>query len=666
MRTQYFLFLTLFLTSSFVMAQGRPFIEKKPSRSPELNTRTLQNDSVPGFTSSPNSVISKDKKPPVTDYKIISVDRDTTFVDTSLTIRKEYRFNYLRKDTFELLRFSNTGQTYNRLSLATVSNSIFPTMGFAAKQFPYTAADEVTYYEVPTPFTEMFYKTVMEQGQTTDILFTTNTSPRFNFSISFKGIRSLGKYQHILTSGGQFRFTSNYRSPNERYFLRFHYENQHSDQEENGGLTAESVTDFESEDKEFDERAKLSVEYEDADNGFNSKRYFLDHFYELNPKKDSLSHSILSVGHRFEYQSNTNFFFQSGAYTPYGDLVTDATTVSDRTELRTTENSFYGRFDSDVLGQLEAKWTQYNYKYNIVDTLVTANQFDKRIEANESALSGSWQNKIANIDLNASFSKSLGGIRGGDRLSVEAQLPIFQKIILNAGMNRSVQHPGFSFERYQSDYSSFDWQLDPKMVRTTQLHASANVPYVGKLSGSVSNIENHSYFKQIPLADTSVPSLLVSPTQADASIQHLKLTWNQEFRFWRFALDNTVMYQNVTQDTPILNVPEIVTRNTFYYSDTLFEGRMFLQTGVTFNYFTKYYMNGYHPVIGEFYSQSDTQYGGFPLIDLFVNAKVRQTRLYIKAEHMNSGFTGNTFYSAPGYPYRDYIIRFGLVWNFFM
>jgi hypothetical protein len=77
-------------------------------------------------------------------------------------------------------------------------------------------------------------------------------------------------------------------------------------------------------------------------------------------------------------------------------------------------------------------------------------------------------------------------------------------------------------------------------------------------------------------------------------------------------------------------------------------------------------MNGYHPIIGEFYSQNDTQYGGFPLIDIFVNAKVRQTRLYLKAEHLNSGFTGNTFYSAPGYPYRDYIIRFGLVWNFFM
>ncbi|MBP6414795.1 MAG: hypothetical protein KA450_15240, partial [Bacteroidia bacterium] len=34
--------------------------------------------------------------------------------------------------------------------------------------------------------------------------------------------------------------------------------------------------------------------------------------------------------------------------------------------------------------------------------------------------------------------------------------------------------------------------------------------------------------------------------------------------------------------------------------------------------------------------------------------------------HFNSAFSAtNTFYSAPNYPYRDFMIRFGLVWNFF-
>ena len=55
-------------------------------------------------------------KPPITLYKMISVDRDTIILDTSLTIQKEYKFNYLRKDNFELLPFNNVGQTYNSLA----------------------------------------------------------------------------------------------------------------------------------------------------------------------------------------------------------------------------------------------------------------------------------------------------------------------------------------------------------------------------------------------------------------------------------------------------------------------------------------------------------------------------------------------------------------------
>ena len=56
---------------------------------------------------------------------------------------------------------------------------------------------------------------------------------------------------------------------------------------------------------------------------------------------------------------------------------------------------------------------------------------------------------------------------------------------------------------------------------------------------------------------------------------------------------------------------------------------------------------------------------GFAMLDFFVNAKIKQTRLYLKAEHINSSITGNSFYSSPSYPYRDFLIRFGLVWNFF-
>ncbi|MFT4755229.1 MAG: hypothetical protein ACI85Q_002797, partial [Salibacteraceae bacterium] len=36
-------------------------------------------------------------------------------------------------------------------------------------------------------------------------------------------------------------------------------------------------------------------------------------------------------------------------------------------------------------------------------------------------------------------------------------------------------------------------------------------------------------------------------------------------------------------------------------------------------------------------------------------------------EHVNAMFTNkNQYFSAPGYPYRESLIRFGFVWDFFL
>ncbi len=77
-------------------------------------------------------------------------------------------------------------------------------------------------------------------------------------------------------------------------------------------------------------------------------------------------------------------------------------------------------------------------------------------------------------------------------------------------------------------------------------------------------------------------------------------------------------------------------------------------------------MDAYDPLLAEFYVQNNQDFGAFPRLDFFVNAKISQIRIYLKAEHFNSAWTGYDYYSAPNYPYRDFTVRFGVVWNFFL
>jgi len=173
-----------------------------------------------------------------------------------LSIKKHYKFNYLRKDDFELLKFSNIGQTYNALTHKYDRKSFLPSFSFSSKQYAYLKSNEVKYYHVPTPLTELLFKTVMEQGQFTDALFSSNVSEKLNFSIAFKGLRSLGNYQNILAGSKVFRFTTNFSSINNKYKFKLLIVHQNYENKENGGLTDPSIINFESEDQEFNERAK--------------------------------------------------------------------------------------------------------------------------------------------------------------------------------------------------------------------------------------------------------------------------------------------------------------------------------------------------------------------------------------------------------------------------
>lgn len=223
--------------------------------------------------SSEKDKTAKRKEYDINLYKIITHERDTMVFDTTLTIQKEYKYNYLRRDEFELLPFSNLGQTYNSLAYSFDRPSSFPGIGMRAKHFNYDEVEDVKYFNVPTPTTELFFKTAMEQGQLLDAFITMNTSKRMNFSIAYKGMRSLGKYQNILSSSGNFKFTANYRTKNDRYAIRGHFYSQDVFNNENGGLTDLAVIDFEAGVDEFTDRSRLSVRYTNAENILVGKRY---------------------------------------------------------------------------------------------------------------------------------------------------------------------------------------------------------------------------------------------------------------------------------------------------------------------------------------------------------------------------------------------------------
>ncbi|MBT8237733.1 MAG: putative porin [Croceitalea sp.] len=609
----------------------------------------------------------------IADYKTITFNRDTLAVDTSLTIRKEYKYNYLRRDDFELISFSNIGQSFNALGRDFENRTLYPKIGANARHISYFEEEDILYYNVPTPLTELFFKTTLETGQLLDALLTFNTSERTNFSLAYKGFRSEGKYQFNQVESGNFRATFNYRTKNNRYWVRGHYASQDLENEENGGLLNKELQ-FESGDPQFIDRSRIDMVYTNADNRILGKRYFLDHQYNLlRPKKDSLGTktTTLGLGHRFSYESKFYQFNQSTPNDTFGDVFESP--VADRATLKTLYNQISANFSNKTLGQLAGNINFYNYQYFFNSILINDEQtIPNKIEGDEIALGADYQNRIGRLHLKGGFRYAVVGDLTGTLFDASLLYQINDNNKIIGGIHGSSRAPNFNFLLYQSDYQNFNWQN--KDVFEKQQQQSLNFIYdskkLGVLDVKYSSIDNYSYFginDEITEDDytNGVENAFVRPFQESNTINYLKLKYAKEFKWRKWAFNNTIMYQEVTQDNKVLNLPQLVTRNTIYYSSDVFKKAMFVQTGITLKYFSEYHMDAYHPLLGEFFVQDREKLGGFPMLDFFINAKVRQTRIYLKAEHFNSSFSGYNFYAAPNYPYRDFVIRFGLVWNFF-
>ncbi len=596
-----------------------------------------------------------------TDYKIFSHNRDTTYIDTTLTIQKEYKFNFLRTDNFEFLEFHNQGQTHNNLGYSFSNLNNLPDIGYTAKQVSYLDIDDITYFEVPTPTTEILYRTGLQQGQVLDALFTLNFSERLNFSLSYKGLRSLGAYRRALVSNGNFRGTFHYRTKSNRYEIRGHLASQDFFHQENGGLTTEALQNLIDEDENFDQRSRLDVNLIDAESQFDSNRFYIEHSYKLLANKDTINDkdfSNLKIGHVFTNETKSYTFNQKNTTTAIFGAISDTDTQDNVAQSTITNNEFNLEFNSKyVLGKFRAKAniTSYTYGY---DTILNSNSSINKLklEGNIISFGADWKAKIKNFALSADALISPGAGRlSGNYLKAEAFYEKDSVFGLKGSLLISSKSPNFNTLLHQSAYDDYNWQNDAfSNVNTRDLGFSFSSKWINAAL-NFTNIDNYTYFNEDNL-----------PKQATNQVIYLKIKANREFRLGKFALDNTAMYQNVSSGSSVFRVPEFVTRNTFYYTDEWFKGKPILvNIGVTFKYFTKYNANAYNPLLAEFTLQNTTEIG-FPTFDVFFNARVRRTRLFFKIDNVTSGFTKKNYFSAPSYPYRDLTIRFGLVWNWFI
>ena len=663
---KYYLFFILVILYSFPNF-GQDFqIPKSPSQ--ELDRGgNLQNSSITDSLMSKfgnrSTKLNKNPDAKIQDYLIISRSNDTVAVDTSLTIEKYHKINFLRKDDFDLIPFSNTGVAYNTLSFYGI-NSINPKMGASNKYYSYDSVDDVVYYDLPTPFTELMYRSVFEQGQLLDAVYSVNTSRQFNFSISRKGLRSLGNYQNFISSSSNFKISTNYFSKNKKYRFRTHYTNQKLFSEQNGGINNSDILNFENGNSQFLDRGVFDPNFENAHNEFLGKRFYVDQSYVL-IDKDSISDSSLELFSSIYLEEKKYKFQQSSSDEFFGDSFVSQE-INDKILLNSLNLHAGLIYNSDIFGKINLGLRYASDKYSLenyqIDQYIDNTQ---SINSKTTFITAEYLKTFSKIELNAKTENFIFGDNKSNMFSSSIMLQLKNNNSFTANYKLFSSVPNYNFLLHRSNYENYNWNNQFDNTITNSISLGLKLNEIIDLDVDLISVKKHIQFEKIvnDLADSVEYSIL--PIQQNGNLDILKLQLGRKINFGKFSIDSKLLFQKSLSDD-IINLPQIVSRNTVYFSTDMFKKALFLQTGFGVKYFSKFYMNGYDPLLSELYIQNEKEIGEFPIIDFFINAKIQQTRLYFKFEHFNSSFTGYNYYSAPNYPYRDFSFRFGLVWNFFM
>ncbi len=638
-------FYTILLSFFFLTLSGQ--IIKGKGKKGGVRRVNFPNDKVENPRTNKDSIKIKIRKLPATDYKIFTIKNDTASVDTTLTIRDYYRFNPLYKDDFTYLTFQNIGQPVMPLIFDVTTDDIRP--GFVAdtKLTDYWKHSQTPFFKTPTPYSDLSFINGIKQGQVVNSIFATNITSQLNVAAGYRGLSSLGFYQRSIAESDRFFVNLNYTSKNKRYKLKTYYFIYNKTNEENGGI--KNVSQFEQSGKDFIDRGRIEVNLIDAQNQLKNHRFFVGQSYGI------LKNKFLLVD-RIAYRYNLYQFTEDHPDNIFGSSqVTDK--INDSLYLKSFEN-FSGLQFKIKQFKLESGicflYQFYNFK---AAKILNAQSYPKFLEYNDLSLDNQLHVKHGKLTVNGQLQVGFTKNIAGYYLNTGASYSLPMDFVLSARLKSISKRPDFKFILYQSDYDKFNWyHPEFKNELTQKLQAGLSHKKFGKLSVNQIIVNNYTYFARDSL-----------PRQSTSGVKYTALKYQNDYRYKHWGISGDILFQKVLGGNQILSLPSYIVRGSLFYSHYYFQHNLYVQGGLTAKYFEAFYAKAYNPVLADFVVQNYQKIGGYPIVDFFVNFKIKRFKLYFKLQHINALLKQDhpDYYVAPLQPYRDFNVRFGVRWIFF-
>lgn len=568
---------------------------------------------------------------------------DIVFFSPDTLPENIHRFNDLAKNDYLIQNLGNIG-TAQRNLIWDPSAKSGVTSGYSAYDPFFTKPEDIRYFDTRSPYTEIKADFGGGNRSTTNVLFTFNDSVHFNIGAAYNSIRASKQLAYIQRSElhsksvdwNIFGFLRPKKLP--RYLLLFNMRQFEHEIDEQGGIVDAAAVRPDTTEWEY------RLENVILDDAFSYDKRGAIHIYQQYDLD-----SIFQLYHSGSYNEQLvryNDIYNLGT----SDSLLYTTGVTGNTNDTINERTTFVAIENEV--GFKGRTKKFSYTLN----------FKNRILSNQIARSGQTFNEVENY-LGGTLRQQITPkifLKASGEYSFQGNYSLvgnFASTFFVAEYKRVSRRPSF-LERYYNG-QQYVWE--------NGFNNEESDNFYGEIRVRKGNWELQPFTRFNVITNHIFYNESKQPEQAGSEIVLLHPGINFRYQVGpRLTFKNSLYYTSISGASASKYVmPEWMNTLQIAYRNSLFGGKMQIQTGIDFHYRSSYYAKAYDPVTQQFHLQTSEKLDEIIHADIFFNFKVKSFRVYAKFNHVNQGIFRPGYYITPWYPGMRRTLDLGIHWLFF-
>jgi hypothetical protein len=584
-------------------------------------------------------------------------------IDTTIFHLEEY--NFAQRNGIEYANMGVSGSAAYPLTYQMDRSTGFST-GYNQFDLYRYKKDSVRYYQVIRPYAELGMIIGMRGEQIFQGRFANQHKGIIYYGVDFTRISDKGAYVNQKTEDDGFNLYGMFNSKNKHWNVKADLLFNNYKVQENGG---NALNPF---DSSYFQKNLAPVILQAANNNYREINFYLTSSYNLGKKyyerkNDTLRIPVVmplfKISHQFNIERNITKYsdLQPDSLTGfYGDFFRHDSVVNNTNYLKVgnaiqleyhprslTSDSTYT--EKDFIAYAEAGFdyymlTQNSYKNNFSNLYV----------------GGTFRNNYANrlkIIYRASVRYYLYGWNRNDFIADAVAGYDFGKYgVLTGNFTYQLKEAPYMFERFYFD-SALSWSYNLPKTKVMNIGGK----YQNWKYGIVADL-NYYVADHLPVYP-GYASPYLTGGEENVFVAH---AGNRNQLVKGFHFDNDIWFTEAPNNGYIKQVyPMLYTKHSLYYERHVFKGFLWLDVGFDLRFRYQKDLPYYNPFLVGFYPAPYMGQKMFPVLDFFMNFKIKTVRIFLKVDNISSSFGPKGYFTSYLYPAADIAFKAGVKWRFF-